>query len=134
MKLNVRLACLLALSTLAVGVSPAFSNPVRSSQSQVNEITVISNNIELNRAKNLARQAAENANGGLGEYRAEAAMHGASAQSPFVDNGDGTWTFTFQGHKPGASVYTVETVVTVSQNGRITVDYNGRIRNSYNVR
>ncbi len=134
MKLNIRLACLLALSTLAVGVFPGFSNPVRSSQSQVNEITVISNNIELNRAKNLARQAAENANGGLGEYRAEAGMHGASAQSPFVENGDGTWTFTFQGHKPGASVYTVETVVTVSQNGRITVDYNGRIRNSYNVR
>ncbi|MEG3851158.1 hypothetical protein QT971_29810 [Microcoleus sp. herbarium19] len=134
MKLNIRLAFLVALSTLAVGVSPASSNPVRSSQSQVNEITVISNNIELNRAKNLARQAAENANGGLGEYRAEASMHGASAEAPFVDNGDGTWTFTFQGHKPGASVYTVETVVTVSQNGRITVDYNGRIRNSSNVR
>ena len=134
MKLNIRLACLVALSTLAVGVSPAFSNPIRSSQNQLNEITVISNNIELNRAKNLARQAAENANGGLGEYRAEAAMHGASAQSPFVENGNGTWTFTFQGYKPGASVYTVETVVTVSQNGRITVDYNGRIRNSYSVR
>ena len=134
MKLNIRLASLVALSTLAVGVSPASSNPVRSSQSQVNEITVISNNIELNRAKNLARQAAENVNGGLGEYRAEAAMHGASAQSPFVENGNGTWTFTFQGYKPGASVYTVETVVTVSQNGRITVDYNGRIRNSYSVR
>ena len=134
MKLNIRLACLVALSTLAVGVSPVLSNPIRSSQSQPNEITVISNNIELNRAKNLARQAAEIANGGLGEYRAEAAMHGASAQSPFVENGDGTWTFTFQGYKPGASVYTVETVVTVSQNGRITVDYNGRIRNSYSVR
>lgn len=134
MKLNTRLACLVALSTLAVGISPALSNPVRSAQSQLTDITVISNNIELNRAKNLARQAAENANGGLGEYRAEAAMHGASAQSPFVDNGDGSWTFTFQGHKPGASVYTVETVVTVSQNGRITVDYNGRIRNSFNVR
>ena len=134
MKLNIRLASLVALSTLAVGVSPAFSNPIRSSQNQLNENTVISNNIELNRAKNLARQAAENANGGLGEYRAEAAMHGASAQSPFVENGNGTWTFTFQGHKPGASVYTVETVVTVSQNGRITVDYNGRIRNSYSVR
>ena len=134
MKLNIRLASLVALSTLVVGVSPAFSNPVRYSQSQPNEITVISNNIELNRAKNLARQAAEIANGGLGEYRAEAAMHGASAQSPFVENGNGTWTFTFQGHKPGASVYTVETVVTVSQNGRITVDYNGRIRNSYSVR
>ncbi|MCC3417129.1 MAG: hypothetical protein JGK28_03950 [Microcoleus sp. PH2017_07_MST_O_A] len=130
MKLTTRLACLLALSTLAVGVSPAFSNPLRSSQSEFTDITVISNNIELNRAKNLARQAAENTNGGLGEYRAEASMHGASAESPFVDNGDGTWTFTFQGYKPGSSVYTVETVVTVSQHGRITVNYNGRIRSS----
>jgi hypothetical protein len=130
MKLTTRLAYLLALSTLAVGVSPAFSNPLRSSQTEFTDITVISNNIELNRAKNLARQAAENANGGLGEYRAEASMHGASAESPFVDNGDGTWTFTFQGYKPGSSVYTVETVVTVSQEGRITVNYNGRIRSS----
>ncbi len=134
MKLTTRLACLLALSTLAFGVSPAFSNPIRSSQSEFTDITVTSNSIELNRAKNLARQAAENANGGLGEYRAEASMHGASAESPFVDNGDGNWTFTFQGHKPGASVYTVETVVTVSQNGRIVVNYNGRIRSSYSVR
>jgi len=130
MKLTIRLACLIAFSTLAVGVSPAFSNPIRSSQSEFTDITVISNNIELNRAKNLARQAAENANGGLGQYRAEASMHGASAESPFVDNGDDTWTFTFQGHKPGASVYTVETVVTVSQDGSITVNYNGRIRSS----
>jgi len=133
MKLTTRLTCLLALSTLAVGVSPALSNPLRSSQSQLTEITVISNNIELNRAKNLARQAAENANGGLGQYRAEASMHGASAESPFVDNGDGTWTFTFQGYKPGSSVYTVETVVTVSQDGRITVNYNGRIRSSNRI-
>jgi len=130
MKLTTRLACLIAFSTLAVGVSPALSNPLRSSQSQLTDITVISNNIELNRAKNLARQAAENANGGLGQYRAEASMHGASAESPFVDNGDDTWTFTFRGHKPGASVYTVETVVTVSQDGSITVNYNGRIRSS----
>lgn len=134
MKLTARIACLLALSTLAVGVSPAFSNPLRSSQSEFTDITVTSNNIELNRAKNLARQAAENANGGLGQYRAEASMHGASAESPFVENGDGNWTFTFQGYKPGSSVYTVETVVTVSQDGRIKVDYNGRIRNSLNFR
>ncbi|HAT12774.1 MAG TPA: hypothetical protein DCS91_03480, partial [Microcoleaceae bacterium UBA11344] len=57
-----------------------------------------------------------------------AAMHGPAQESPFVDNGNGTWTFTFQGHKPGASVYTVETVVTVSHNGRVRVNYNGPIR------
>ncbi|AFZ08446.1 hypothetical protein Osc7112_4118 [Oscillatoria nigro-viridis PCC 7112] len=128
MKLYIRLACLVALSTLAVGVSPASSNPAP--EYQTDGVTVINNNIQLNRAKNLARQAAEVANGGLGNYRAEASMHGTSKESPFVDNGDGTWTFTFKGYKPGSSVYTVETVVTVSQDGRIRVDYNGRIRNS----
>jgi hypothetical protein len=128
MKLNIRLASLVALSTLAVGVSPALSNPISYPEYESDGIVVISNDIALNRAKNLARQAAETANGGLGKYRAEASMHGASKESPFVDNGDGTWTFTFQGYRPGSSVYTVETVVTVSQDGRIRVDYNGPIR------
>ncbi len=128
MKLNIRLACLVVLSTLAIGVSPTLSNANPVSQYEADGVTVINNNIQLNRAKNLARQAAEIANGGLGKYRAEAAMHGASKESPFVDNGNGTWTFTFQGYKPGSSVYTVETVVTVSQDGRVRVDYNGQIR------
>ncbi|HAO11617.1 MAG TPA: hypothetical protein DCQ51_10710 [Planktothrix sp. UBA8407] len=128
MKLNIRLACLVALSTLAVGVSPTLSNANPAPQYEADRVIVIDNNIELNRAKNLARQAAEVANGGLGKYRAEAAMHGAAKESPFVDNGNGTWTFTFKGQKPGASVYTVETVVTVSQDGRIRVYYNGPIR------
>ena len=132
MKLNIRVACLVALSTLAVGVSPTLSNanPV---PEYTDGVRVINNNIELNRAKNLARQAAEAANGGLGNYRAEASMHGTSKESPFVDNGDGSWTFTFKGYKPGTSVYTVETVVTVSQDGRIRVDYNGRIRESSGI-
>ena len=128
MELNIRLACLVALSTLAVGVSPTLSNANPVPESETDGVTVINNNIELNRAKNLARQAAEIANGGLGNYRAEASMHGTSEESPFVDNGDGSWTFTFQGYKPGTSVYTVETVVTVSQDGKVRVDYNGRIR------
>jgi hypothetical protein len=128
MKLNIRLACLVALSTLAVGVSPTLSNANPAPQYEADRVIVIDNNIELNRAKNLARQAAEVANGGLGNYRAEAAMHGAAKESPFVDNGNGTWTFTFKGQKPGASVYTVETVVTVSQDGTVRVDYNGPIR------
>jgi hypothetical protein len=128
MKLNIRLACLVALSTLAVGVSPALSHPISEPEHHPDEIRVISNHIELNRAKNLARQAAEAINGGLGNYRAEAAMHGAAKESPFVDNGDGTWTFAFEGHKPGASVYSVETVVTVSEHGMVRVDYNGPIR------
>jgi hypothetical protein len=128
MKINIRLACLVALSTLAVGVSPTLSNAHPAPQYEADRVIIIDNNIELNRAKNLARQAAEVANGGLGNYRAEASMHGAAKESPFVDNGDGTWTFTFKGQKPGASVYTVETVVTVSQDGTVRVDYNGPIR------
>jgi len=93
-------------------------------------LATISNSIGQ---KNLARQAAEAANGGLGNYRAEASMHGTSKESPFVDNGDGSWTFTFKGSKPGTSVYTVESVVTVFQDGRIRVDYNGRIRESSGI-
>ena len=84
----------------------------------------------LNRAKNLARQAAEMANGGLNEYRAEDSMHGPSIESPFVDNGDGTWTFTFKGGSPGSMTPTVESIVTVDQNTfQVTVDYNGPIQN-----
>ncbi|MCU0541948.1 MAG: hypothetical protein MUE44_07110 [Oscillatoriaceae cyanobacterium Prado104] len=130
MKLSNRLAYSIALATVfAAGISPAFSNPNYYAQSRQDDITIISNNIELNRAKNLARQAAEKINGGLGNYRAEASMHGTSAESPFVDNGNGSWTFTFKGYRPGSSVYFVETVVTVSRDGGVRVDYNGRIRN-----
>lgn len=128
MKLNIRLACLVALSTLAVGVFPASSNANPAPVYEADSVTVINTSIPLNRAKNLARQVAENTNGGLGKYRAEASMHGPSKESPFVENADGTWTFTFQGYKPGSSVYTVETVVTVSQDGKFRVDYNGPIR------
>lgn len=83
----------------------------------------------LSRAKNLARQAAEQANGGLSQYRAETSMHGNATSSPFVDNGDGTWTFKFYGGEPGFSVPTVESVVTVAKDGSwVRVDYNGPIR------
>jgi len=83
----------------------------------------------LNRAKNLARQTAEKANGGLGLYRAEASMHGPAAEAPFVDNGDGTFTFTFFGGKPGFTSPSVQSVVTVNTTDWSThVDYNGAIR------
>lgn len=81
-------------------------------QSDIGEIIEYYTN--LGRAKNLARQAAESTNGGLGEYRAEEAMHGPVGESPYVDNGDGTVTFTIQGRRPESSVYTIETVVTVN--------------------
>lgn len=85
---------------------------------------------DLNRAKNLARQAAERQNGGLGNYRAESSMHGPASLSPFVDNGNGSWTFTFKGRAPYSDAPTVESVVTVSQDGRINIDYNGPIRST----
>ncbi len=133
MKPNIRLPYLVALSIMAVGVSPSPSNANPSPQGEFDDITVVSNNIELNRAKNLARQAAEVANGGLGEYRAEPSMHGVSSEAPFVDNGDGSWTFSFKGSRPGSSVYRIESVVTVSRNGQVRVDYNGLIRNSNQI-
>lgn len=133
MKPNIRLPYLVALSIMAVAVCPSPSNANSSAQGEFDEITVVSNNIELNRAKNLARQAAEVANGGLGEYRAEPSMHGVSSEAPFVDNGDGTWTFSFKGSRPGSSVYRIESVVTVSRNGQVRIDYNGLIRNSNQI-
>jgi len=56
-------------------------------------------------------------------------MHGPAAQCPYVDNGD-SWTFTFLGGRPGSTVMTTESVVTVYKNTpRVVVVYNGAIRN-----
>lgn len=81
------------------------------------------------RAKNLARQAAERANGGLSQYRAEAAMSGPALTAPYVENADGSLTFTFKGGPPGGA-QTIETVATVASNGAVNLDYNGPIRDS----
>ena len=79
----------------------------------------------LNRAKNLARMAAERVNGSISNYRAESSMHRAAQNSPFVDNGDGTWTFSFTGTRPGSNVPAFRTVVTVSKDGKtVSVDEN----------
>ncbi|MEX0270245.1 hypothetical protein AB3R30_13965 [Leptolyngbyaceae cyanobacterium UHCC 1019] len=84
--------------------------------------------IDLNRAKNLARQAAESANGGIRVYRAEDSMHGPASRCPYVDNGD-SWTFTFLGGRPGVTTKTIESVVTVYKTSpRVVVAYNGAIR------
>ncbi|MDX2243033.1 MAG: hypothetical protein NW224_20325 [Leptolyngbyaceae cyanobacterium bins.302] len=83
----------------------------------------------LGRARNLARQAAEAANGGLGVYRTDASMHGRISDAPCVDNGNGTWTFTIKGGAPGFTTPTQETVVTVDGNAwTVKVDSNQAIR------
>lgn len=84
--------------------------------------------IDLNRAKNLARQAAESANGGIRVYRAEDSMHGPASRCPYVENND-SWTFTFLGGRPGFTTKTIESVVTVYKTSpRVLVAYNGVIR------
>lgn len=86
------------------------------------------NILAVGRAKNLARQAAESANGGLGNYHAETAMHGPIGGTNCVANDNGTMTFTFQGGKPGFTTPTVQTTVTVDpSNWNVTVDSNGAI-------
>ena len=89
---------------------------------------------DLRRAKNLARQAIERENGGLGKYHAERSMHGPISEAPYVVNSDGSWTFTFFGGPPGwqasGKAATVESEVTVSPSGDVTIHYNGSVRRS----
>ncbi|MGA7935400.1 MAG: hypothetical protein WCA35_17755 [Kovacikia sp.] len=128
---------LFSLALIAIGVSglPVVAQVVAQSSNQTTEqtettsvVTYRNTLVNLNRAKNYARQAAEERNGGLRYYRAEALMHGPVEQTRFVENGDGTVTFTFYGGAPAATP-TIESVVTVSIKGwRTTVNYNGPIR------
>jgi hypothetical protein len=131
------LACVTVLTALTLGSLPLVAQtpseqaPSTTEGTPTTERRLDSNVLrDLNRAKNLARQAAERANGGLGYYRAETSMHGPAAQSPYVDNGNGTWTFTFKGSMPGETTPSYENVVTVSTEGNVTMDYTGPVRAS----
>lgn len=56
-------------------------------------------------------------------------MHGPASESPYVDNGDGTWTFTFLGGTSGSEIYDIESVVMVDRaTWAVTVLYNGPVR------
>lgn len=55
-------------------------------------------------------------------------MHGFADKSPYQDNGN-SWTFTFKGRRPNSTVYTIESIVTVSKDGKqVSVNYNGGLR------
>ena len=122
------------LATLMLGAGSLQAQPLeRVSPTTANQPLLLSQlGNPLQRAKNLARQAAEKYNGGLGKYRAERTMHGPTSEAPYVDNGDGSWTFTFYGGPPGweqGGSPTIESVVTVIENGwDVSIDYNGSVR------
>ncbi len=121
----------LAITTLAVVPLSASAqiNRNRTEPNYENSKVMTISPVELNRAKNWARQAAEEANGGLSQYRAEQMMHRTLTPSEYTNNGDGSLTFNFTGRTPYSSTYTIESVVTVDlNNNEVTVDYNGPIR------
>lgn len=118
-----------ALSVLTVVTANTAIAQTTTTESEPDPAVLIDQRINLNRAKNMARIAAEQANGGLSNYRAEISMHGPAINAPFVENDDGTLTFTFLGRRPESTEYTIETVVTVAKDASvINVDYNGPIR------
>jgi hypothetical protein len=82
----------------------------------------------FSKARNLARQSAIKANGGLARYRPEPAMFGPSAQTPAVKNANGSITFTFKGGAPNTSDLTTQSVVTVDPAGTVNLEYNGPVR------
>jgi hypothetical protein len=82
----------------------------------------------INRAKNLARQAAISANGGLEKYRPDPRMYGPAIQTDYVRNKDNSITFKFLGSAPGASTPSFETVARVLASGVVNLEYNGVLR------
>ncbi|MGG6237105.1 hypothetical protein ACQ4N7_00570 [Nodosilinea sp. AN01ver1] len=124
----------LALALGVVGLSPtsapaqAPADPATSSpQGDVDPLFLL-------RGRNIARAAAETANGGLGNYMAEPAMHGPTANAPVVINEDGSLLFTFKGFRPedrdinGDPIYSFETEVLVNSDRTFQILYNGPIR------
>lgn len=73
----------------------------------------------LNRAKNLARQRGEQANGGVTTVETEPSMHGPSAESPYeIVVGDDVvrYLYTYRLRPRATENYTIETQVAVNYN------------------
>jgi hypothetical protein len=131
-----KLTRFLAIATLSALLSPlgiplsAAGLPGESSGTLISQADLLPNFV-LNRAKNYARQRAEQENGGVSIYTAEPSMHGPSSGSPFSYNDDGSITFTFRGGPLGVNYYDIETQVTVNQTSSggwdIVTNYNRRI-------
>jgi hypothetical protein len=134
LKLSLPILTLVALPFLSLPVGAQGFEPSPSRGSSSPAATTPSNSGESpyfrSRAKNLARQAAERANGGLEQYRAEPAMSGPALTAPYVENSNGSLTFTFKGGVPGSGALTTETVATVYSNGAVQLNYNGPVRGS----
>ncbi|MGV0025792.1 hypothetical protein [Phormidesmis priestleyi] len=123
-----RYLILLTLLGLPFVVSPIATAQTNNSLTNNPSLDAKFKEIEgLSRAKNLARQAAETANGGLETYRADYSMHGFAARSPYRDQED-AWVFTFKGGAP-AEMPTIESEVQVNKvDFTTTLIYNGAIR------
>ncbi len=115
----------LSLSSLPAPAQVNSPNPVGNGATSVGSTDIYF----INRAKNLARQAAITANGGLERYRPDPAMFGPAIQTQYTRNGDGSITFSFGGGAPGLTTHSLETIATVSTSGSVKLDYNGPLRN-----
>ncbi len=98
------LALLGAASLPAVPVQACGPGDCRIAQANSNPLYpgTLNYTIALNRAQNLARDAAINANGGLSNYRPDKIMYGPSVNAPYqFDDQQQVFTFNFVGGAPG---------------------------------
>jgi hypothetical protein len=125
---------LLALALGVVGLSPTRTPAQSPAAPDLPQIQADVDPLFLLRGRNIARSAAETANGGLMNYMAESAMHGPTAQAPMVINEDGSLLFTFKGFRPedrdlnGSPIFSFETEVLVNLDRTFEILYNGPIR------